>query len=235
MKKIHAAETSQEFITRHFPACQAAVLAGSVIRGEETDTSDLDIVVFDSAIKTAYRESFIFFGWPIEVFVHNLDSYKDFFRNDAERARPSLPRMVAEGMPLKDSGILQEIKKEALSLLAKGPEAWTEETIRLKRYFITDAVDDLRGSSNRGEEIFIAGTLAELLSEFVLRTNRQWIGSSKWTARALQQYDPVFAEEFMAAFDIFYRDGIKTNIIELTEKMLEPHGGPLFEGFSLGK
>ncbi|WP_234447906.1 nucleotidyltransferase domain-containing protein [Viridibacillus soli] len=205
-------ETAQKFINTYFSNCHAAVLAGSVVRGEETLTSDLDIVVFDQMLDHAYRESTLFEGWPIEVFVHNLSSYKDFFESDCDQARPSLPRMVAEGFVLKDKGILVKIKEEAQNLLQKGPAKWTTDTIDLKRYFITDALDDLSGANNRGEEIFIASHLAELLSEFYLRTNGQWVGNSKWIVRSLKQFDKEFANRFVDIFDEFYRSGSKENI-----------------------
>jgi hypothetical protein len=219
----------------HFSNCHGALLAGSVVRGEATETSDLDIVIFDSNLQSAYRESLIEYGWNIEVFVHNLTSYKEFFKSDCERARPSLPKMVSEGIVLKDSGIMEAIKQEANDLLAKGPEEWSAETIRIKRYFITDALDDFIGCSMRGEEIFIANTLAELVSEFVMRTNRQWIGTSKWVIRSLRNYDEKFADQFVNAFDIFYKTGHKEKIILMVDEILQPFGGRLFQGFSLGK
>jgi hypothetical protein len=228
-------EAANQFIKKYFPNCQGALLAGSVVRGEATETSDLDIVIFDNNLASSYRESLIDFGWAIEVFAHNLISYKQFFDQDVKRARPSLPRMVSEGIVLKDNGIIESIKKEADSILAKGPEEWTTETINTKRYFITDALDDFIGCSSRAEEIFIANTLAELVSEFVLRTNRKWIGASKWVVRALRQHDEKFAVQFVMAFDFYYRTGEKQQIINLVDPVLLPFGGRLFEGFSLGK
>ena len=174
------------FIKKHFPDCQGAVLAGSVVRGEETDTSDLDIVVFEKSITSSYRESLVDFGWPIEIFVHNSTSYKDFFEMDYKAAKPSMQRMLLEGIILKDEGIIESIKEEAKEILEKGPEKWTEQIISTKRYFITDVLDDFIGCQTRAEEIFIANTLAGLIQEFVLRTNGHWIGSSKWTIRALK-------------------------------------------------
>lgn len=35
----------------------------------------------------AYRESLFEFGWAIEVFVHNLTSYKDFFQEAVRSAQ----------------------------------------------------------------------------------------------------------------------------------------------------
>ncbi|MFJ7935087.1 nucleotidyltransferase domain-containing protein [Sporosarcina sp. NPDC096371] len=228
-------EAAKRFIADKFPNCQAAVMAGSVVRGEHTATSDLDIVVFDDKVESAYRESFIEYGWPIEVFVHNFTSYKDFFKADCERARPSLPRMVSEGIIIIDSGVVCAIKDEANDLLKTGPVMWDKDTLATRRYMLTDVLDDLIGSTNRAEELFIANTLAVKIHEFVLRTNGKWVGDSKWVVRALNQFDEDFARRFVQAFDVFYKTGAKDEVIELADEVLKLYGGRLFEGYSMGK
>ncbi|WP_208587807.1 nucleotidyltransferase domain-containing protein [Gracilibacillus suaedae] len=233
--RLSPAEAADKFIRNRFRNCQGALLAGSVVRGEATKTSDLDIVIFDRNIHSAYRESIVDLGWNIEIFVHNLTSYKDFFASDCESARPSLPRMVVEGEVIKDKGIIAPIKNEAKELLDKGPKKWSTETINTKRYFITDALDDLIGSDDRAESLFIANKLAEQVSEFVLRTNNRWIGNSKWVIRSLKNYDEEFAERFVDAFENFYKINHIDKIIILVDEVLSPHGGRFFDGFALGK
>ena len=231
--RLSAFEAAQKFVEERFPDCDAALLAGSVTRGEATVTSDLDIVIFDKDIPSPYRESIIAYGWPIEVFVHNLQSYKLFFESDVKRARPSLPRMVAEGTVIKKRDFLSELIDEAKRIIELGPEVWTKKEIEFKRYFITDTLDDFIGSNNEAEELFIAGTLAEQLQEFVLRTNKRWVGKSKWVVRELNHYDPVFSEKFVEAFSQYYRTGNKKMVVEMAELVLKPYGGRLFEGFSV--
>ncbi|PKR76707.1 nucleotidyltransferase domain-containing protein [Halalkalibacillus sediminis] len=235
INRLAPLDAAHKIINNRYPASEAALLAGSVVRAEATETSDLDIVIFDKALTSSYRESFIELDWKVEVFVHSLTSYREFFQSDYERARPSLPRMVAEGIVLKDNGIIDSIKEEANHLLSEGPEEWPTETIDIKRYFITDALDDFIGCTNRAEEIFIANTLAELVSEFVLRTNRRWMGASKWVVRSLKDYDEEFADRFVEALDMFYKYCEKDGIVKLVDDILESYGGRLFEGFSLGK
>jgi len=120
-KKLEPIEAAKLFIHKHFPNCQGAVLAGSVVRGEATNTSDLDIVIFDKNLASAYRESFIDFGWAIETFVHNLTTYQSYFQMDFQDAKPSMQRMVLEGIPIRDEGIVDLIKKEAKEMLKNGP------------------------------------------------------------------------------------------------------------------
>ncbi|MGR3764337.1 nucleotidyltransferase domain-containing protein [Rossellomorea sp. NS-SX7] len=234
-KRMEPLKAAKLFTEENFSGSATVLLGGSVVRGEATDTSDLDIVVIDEKVKTAYRESLIAYDWPIEVFVHNEETLIEYFKSDCERGRPSLPRMVAEGIIIKDHGSGSEFKETAETFLKEGPPDWNSSTIRMKRYFLTDLLDDFVGSKKRGETIFIAGSLAEALHEFVLRTNRRWVGSSKWIVRALSEYDRVFTERFVNSFEYFYKTGDKQRVISLVDSVLKPHGGRLFDGFSIGK
>ena len=54
-KKLLPLEAGEKFIQKHYPNCQGALLAGSVVRGEATEISYLDIVIFDEKINSAYR------------------------------------------------------------------------------------------------------------------------------------------------------------------------------------
>lgn len=233
MKEIIGA--AEKIIQQYYSSCDAALLSGSVVRGEATTTSDLDLVIFDKQVPSSYRESFYASGWPVEAFVHNWTSYQEFFQKDCERGMPSMPRMVAEGQVVKNDSKLRTVKQEARRLLEQGPLPWSKSTIDEKRYFLTDALEDLIGCSDRGEEIFIAGKLAEQVSEFYLRVNCQWIGSSKWIIRVLRNYDLVFAERIIGSFDELYRKGEKESVITIIDEVLAPYGGRLFEGFSMGK
>ncbi|MCA0969026.1 nucleotidyltransferase domain-containing protein [Halobacillus litoralis] len=228
-------KTADQLISEQFPGCDAALLAGSVIRGEDTSTSDLDIIIFDERIESSYRDSFYFKGWPVEVFAHNWTSYLDYVTKDIEVAIPSLPRMIAEGRILRGHKNLFNIKKEAEHLLERGPSLWNTETLETKRYFISDTLDDFIGSRDRAESIWIAQDLSIKLHEFVLRTNGHWIGKSKWVIRALRNYDERWAERFIEAFEAFYKQGEKQWVINLVDESLQPFGGRLFEGYSRGK
>ncbi|TMU87465.1 nucleotidyltransferase domain-containing protein [Bacillus sp. BHET2] len=235
MSRPSALEAARLFIEENFSTCEGALLGGSVVRGVDTKTSDLDIVVIDESVSTEYRESLYAYGWPIEVFVHTKETIRHYFQTDCKRARPSLPRMVSEGIPILDHPIIPILKEEATKLLRDGPPSWSQQTIDMKRYFLTDALDDLIGSTNRGESIFIANSIGESLHEFVLRTNGRWTGHSKWIVRALKEYNHHFAVEYINAFDEFYLNNEKESIVQLVDSVLDGYGGRLFDGFSLGK
>ncbi len=220
------------FINRYFPECAAAFLAGSTVRGDQTFTSDLDIVIIGEEEPGHRRQCFFKYEWPIEVFLYGKNSFQIFFESDCMLGIPYLPRMCADGVILKDTdGSAKRIKEEAKSRLAEGPPAWTQSQMDNARYLITELLDDLEGSEDGAENIFTAGQLANILHEFILRTNRQWTGFGKWMIRSLRNYDTELAEEFTAAFQHFYQTGNKEKLSSFTEKILEPWDGKLFEGY----
>ena len=67
----------------------AVFAAGSIVRGEGTPYSDLDLVVVYPDVACAYRESFRVRNLPVEAFVHDPETLKLFLRprRRAPRAR----------------------------------------------------------------------------------------------------------------------------------------------------
>ena len=106
----HAEQTARLIVESRYPDCDAALLAGSFVRGQATATSDLDLIVFRESVPASYRESFTFDEYPVEAFIHSSTTIRDFFRQDRERGRPSMQRMVAEGLVLRNHDLLKPLK-----------------------------------------------------------------------------------------------------------------------------
>ncbi len=227
-----AMTTAAAFIVVHYPDCRAAFLAGSVVRGDHTPTSDLDIVIVTGRPEAPFRESLYFGGWPVEAFVHTPESIRRYFANDIARRRPSLPMMCVEGAILRDlDGLATQLRGEAEALLAAGPPPLTAEEIASQRYFLTDLLDDLQGAADAGERYFIAAELAQRATELVLLYHGQWAGTGKWTLRALRRYNPALADRLTAALREVYCHRRADALIAFVDGALAPVGGRLFAGF----
>lgn len=172
-------DTAKRFIKINHPECEGAMLAGSCARGEATATSDLDIIILYTGEDRAYRESLLFEGWPVEVFVYTGEAYQNFFASDAERGIPSMPRMVSEAIVLKEAPVVTKMKSEASSIFAAGPSPWNKQKIDHNRYMITNLIDDFLDKEIGGEAYFLANTIVNDLAIFSLRTRQHWIGSGK--------------------------------------------------------
>jgi len=233
--RLSAIDAARKFVKEKFPNSDIAFLAGSASRGEETATSDLDIVIFDKSIESNYRESFVLYNWKIEAFIHNYTTYLNQFDVDKESGRPILANMLAEGKIIRDNGRSEEIKDNAKSFIKSGPKPLTDNFIQASRYFIYDLLDDFKDSKNHPEAIMTLNTISTQLADFILRVNRQWVGRGKGLARSLKKFDERIYNEFFESLDCYYKDGDKQPFIKFVNDIYKPFGGPLFNGFSQGK
>lgn len=228
-------EAAKAFVVVHFINCQAALLGGSVARGDATATSDLDLVIITADPGAPYRESFVYAGWPVEAFVHSEASCFEYFRRDAERRRPSLPTMCAEALVVHDqNGIAGRLRREARALLERGPAHPSAAEIDGQRYKITDLVDDLGGARDRHEAFVTAGELTTAVADLLLDMHGRWRGRGKWVLRALARELPTWEARLRRALDAFVAEGDPVELIAFADAALELAGGRLFEGFSAG-
>ncbi len=90
---------TKQILDDRYPDADVIFLAGSLLRGEGTPYSDLDLVVIFEQLPHAWRESFNFKGYPVEAFVHDPETFNHFI---FELGRPSglaaMAHMVAEGV-----------------------------------------------------------------------------------------------------------------------------------------
>jgi hypothetical protein len=220
--------------SRRYADAEVIFLAGSLIRGDGTSTSDLDLVVVFKALPNAYRESFRFDDWPVEAFVHDPATLSYFFLKDRTAGVPSLATMVSEGIEVPQSSEFSRAQRRlAQSVLAEGPPVWNQADIDGSRYAITSFIEDLREPRSRVEQTASAMALFGSLSNHYLRTRGLWSAKDKAIPRRLRETNSSFAERFDASFEALFRDGKSARVIALAEEILEPDGGWLFEGYTV--
>jgi predicted nucleotidyltransferase len=227
---------AQALVEQKFPDCDAAFLVGSTVRSEATPTSDLDIVVISRSATAPYQEGMKVFGWPIDVVFHTESSYRKFFKIDVLRRRPVLAYMINEGVILKNKdGYAYCVKEEAKEALAAGPAPLTAGEIMGSRHELTKLYDDFTSSASRIESLILGADLAYIALEFVLSFNCQWMGDGKWAVRALRDYNPELADEFLRALEDFYQRNQKDGLACFAQNILDAAGGRTSEEYILGR
>jgi len=237
MKNMNPLERATAQATKiyrlRYPEASAAFLAGSFTRNEATESSDLDLVILFDHVKTAHRESWRFENWPVEAFIHDLETLR-YFLTDYEKkdAVPSLACMVHEGIELTPGTECARAAKDlAQTLLSQGPEAWTADDIRSSRYSLTDAIEDLRDPRSEAEMMGTATVLYQLVANHYLRRHGHWSARGKSISRQLHRVAPEFAVPFESAFRKLLIHAESQDVTQLVEQLLEPDGGFLFDGY----
>lgn len=226
---------ANSLLSERFPAAAIAFLAGSVVRGEHTETSDLDIVVVFDRLPNAYRTSLTWEGWPVELFVHDSETLRYFCEEDCWRAGvPSLPAMVSEGIALpRPNELSKELRAYANKLIAAGPKPWGEREINDSRYAITDLVEDMRAPHSLDELHACAARLYSLVADHYLRSRQLWSARGKAIPRRLEAVAPRFGPVFRDAFRHLLTHGETDLVFALCEEVLAPNGGWLFDGYTI--
>ncbi len=226
-------DLSKRLCQKRYPKAQAVLLAGSFVRGAQTQFSDLDLIVIYNSVSNAYRESFTFENMPIEAFVHDPETLTYFFNQvDRPSGIPSLMAMVLEGIVVSDEfNVVSKLKKEAQYQMDLGPPALSLEADKKIRYFIADLADDIRDGRSFEESIAVGTKLYQVLANYYLRINGFWSASGKSIPRAIKQCDEAFADDFQNAFHRLFHHGDCSKVVEISDKLIGDHGGFVFEGY----
>jgi predicted nucleotidyltransferase len=222
-------------IDEKYSNAAAVFWAGSVPTGNFTNYSDLDIVIVFDQIPNAYRETFLYEGWKVDAFIHDLGTLHYFFEEiDRKSGKPALPTMIVDGILMTPSSPLSEkIKQLASKAIKKGPPKWTQSDIDKARFFITDLLDDIRGTSKRSDQIASSAKLYDLLGEFYFRAQNKWQASGKILLRYLKKQNYDLAERYRDAFDDIFKYGHTAELESLVKEILKPYGGLLWEGYRM--
>lgn len=190
VQRTDPVDVAATLVRERFPEAHAAFLGGSVLTSRRTPTSDLDIVVVLAGPPAPFRETLRCGGWVVELFVHTPSSLQHYWRKDAAERRTPLLRICAEGHVLvSHGGAADSYAAQALKRLGEGPEPPAAETLDLKRYLLTDLLDDLRGCTEKVELGYLASALVLAASDFVLLAENRWAGGGKWLPRRLAEVD----------------------------------------------
>ena len=232
MELMEPIEAATRVVNSRFPTCLAAFLSAGVLSPSRTPMSDLDIVVVLDGPPAPYRETIREYGWIVELFIHTRESLLYFYERELQQRRCTLATMCAGGAVLRnldDEG--SAFQTEAQKIIDTGPPALSSDELKQRRYGLTDALDDLRGTTNPAEMAFISGNLLTNAGELVLLSQRRWTGQGKWLARHLSEAPGDFAGLLASSVQALLATGEKQPMIDAVEAILGMVGGPLTEGY----
>lgn len=218
--------------SERYPSASMLFCGGSVVRGEGLPSSDLDVVVVFDHVAHAWRESFHFEGWPVEVFGHDPGTLAYFVAQDCTHGRPSLAQMISEALVIPaETSSSRTIQAWARDVVATQPEVPASASLAEDRYWLTDLLDDFRDDRAPAELRAVACKLYPLVCNFVLKTRGRWLGSGKTLPRLVERAAPDVSHLVETAFETFFKTGDRAGVLHAVQQILEPFGGELFDGF----
>ncbi|MBB3133238.1 hypothetical protein FHS26_000942 [Rhizobium pisi] len=226
-----ALAVARRCVASRYDGAAFAYVAGSIMRGEGTEFSDIDLVVVFPSLERAWRESFTLEGFPVEAFVHDEQTLAHYLHADADSGYPIMANMVATGSIVgPDIERARAVQAKAAGMLAAGPKPLAGPAYDALRYQVTDLADDLRGVRPPEEIAAIAALLYQKLADLILLGRGAWSGRGKWAPRLMKRLDAQLATEFDAAFRLAAA-GDGARFLALADRELALHGGRYFDEF----
>ena len=224
-------EVTRQIFKAKYPQAKVIFLAGSIVRGEGTPFSDLDLVVVYEKLPVAYRETYFFQEFPVEAFVHDPETLNYFMsESDRENGMAMMTNMVIEGIEVPAaSDFSRSLKDLAQSNMNAGPPPLVSGEIQSQRYTITNLVDDIRQPHSQNELVGAGAELYQVLANYYFRSNNLWSAKGKSIPRILNKTNPELHLRYCAAFDELFKNGSAEKVIALSEELLAPGGGFLYE------
>ncbi|MEV7220269.1 nucleotidyltransferase domain-containing protein [Streptomyces sp. NPDC093681] len=228
---MDAIEAARAVVEEQHPEVRTAFLGGSVATGRGTATSDLDVVVLLHGAPAPYRESLQYADWPVEMFVHTEATWRAYIERELPTRRSPLLWMCADGLLLFDTdGLGARLAAHARALVAAGPPPVSADEIDDCRYAITDLLDDLAGSTDPSERLFIATELVRRTGELALAVAGSWGGGGKWLARRLETTAPELNTRLHHGLREVL-DGRAEPLVTVVDEVLARAGGRLWVGY----
>ncbi|WP_295699245.1 nucleotidyltransferase domain-containing protein [Lapillicoccus sp.] len=235
MSQENAIADARRCVGEWFPDARAAWLGGSIVRGDATANSDLDIAVLLTGPPAPFRDTRRFASWPVELFVHTDASLAHYRATDLARRQPTLMRLIGESVVLVDvDGSGARLQEDCLRQVTAGPGATPQNEIDVLRYAVTNLVDDLSPDVDPRERTAVVTLLWSSAAELVLAAYGRWNGTGKGLVRELVQLDGHLSTAWATRLDTGLRSAVAGDVGDLVlvaAEVLDLVGGRLLEGY----
>jgi predicted nucleotidyltransferase len=193
------------------------IASGTIIRGNPSPSSDLDLFVLHRAPERQRVQRF-FGGVPAEIFVNPPERVERYFEAEKRDGRPKIAHLLATGFVVYGGDpVVEELRARAVQALGSRPEPPPESLVR-QRYAVATWLEDAEDVAEVDADLCAAllYKAVEGAVEYRFWDARQWQPRAKDTLSALESLDAGLAARVRA----FYRSANPTDRLRLAHEIV---------------
>ncbi len=221
----------REILDARFPDALGGLVAGSTARGDDTPSSDLDLIVLLAGRPAPMRRTERVQGRLVEFFVHTEDSFVAFVDRERLLRRSPLLHMCAQGLVIRDDdGRLARLQDLARDRCSTGPAGLTGDELDDRRYRLTALLDDLTDETDPVDRAALAAAVFTDVADLALVSRGHWTGTGRWLTRRLREIDPGLGERLAAGLQAAVHGDVSA-LRSCGDAELDRIGGSLDSGY----
>lgn len=215
-----------ESVEGDFSPILGIIAAGSIMRGEGDEYSDIDLfVIFEGDYRQLIHKWFN--GVPVQIFANPPQRIPQYFEEQSKRldGGPSTAHMLATGFVVYDNDPrIEQIQAQAKQHLETKPQ-YNEGAVQHLRYSAADLIENMLDLKERDPDMAIImfnTALPRMLRYYFLKQNR-YIPRHKDIMKIIREENPQLAklihETLVASGDERFEQALK-----LANVMIEAQG-----------
>jgi hypothetical protein len=187
-------KVASDYILERFQPVLGIIVAGSILRGQGDERSDLDtFVIFEGDYRQRVQK--LFNGVRFEIFANPPRRVPQYFLEEQSDGEPSTAHMIATGhILLNRSPLIETLRQQAQAILKAQP-TYSPSFLTMQRYFAADAFEnalDLRQRDPAMGLSLIGGVLPAML-KYHFQKQGKFVPRHKELLEALRQDTPELA------------------------------------------
>jgi predicted nucleotidyltransferase len=204
---------------------EGILVTGSVIRGNHSKSSDLDIFVINSRPERQ-RIQKLFNGVPAEIFVNPPNQIKNYFADCYKTGKADTAHMFASGFIILDvNQIIYKLRNKGREIISGHPNP-SEVHLKQLRYQVADCYEnatDLLGHDH-STAIMLMTQAVSLAMQYRFWSENKWLPRHKDLLKDLENLDPALAELGRDFFnEVSHEQRFKT-AMEIMDYTIKTHG-----------
>lgn len=221
----------REILEARFPDALGGLVAGSSARGEDTASSDVDLIVLLSGRPAPMRRTEHVRGRLVEFFVHTEASFVEFVDRERQLRRSPLLHMCAHGLIVSDHDQrLARLQVLARDRWSAGPAPLSVGELDDRRYRLTALLDDLADEADPIDRTALAAAVFTDVADLALVSRGRWSGTGRWLGRRLRETDAELSHNLASGLRAAVH-GDPTILVNCGSAELDRLGGPLDFGY----
>ena len=220
-----ALQLAVQFILGYVPDVRAILVSGTILRGNPSPSSDLDIYVLRKKSERQRVQRW-FNGVPAEIFINPVKKVFDYLEEERKRARPCTAHMLHTGftiLSLDES--LEELQQQAAVQLNRSPDP-SPQQLTMMRYMAATRYEDATDIAQSRPETadMILGQAVYAMLQYAFLKANCYIPRDKDMLITLEQGFPELARKTRAFYSSAKHIERLALAQEIAESTIQTHG-----------